>query len=55
VKILSGDKAENASVNSGMQPDLWANSGVQQPHFPLTGKSGINFYLEDPSNPQEYF
>jgi hypothetical protein len=38
-----------------MQPDVWANSGAEQPHFPYTGKPGINVDLEDPSNPLEYF
>jgi hypothetical protein len=38
-----------------MQPDVWANSGVQQPRFPFTGKPGINVHSEDPSNLREYF
>jgi hypothetical protein len=38
-----------------MHPDVWTNSGVEQPCFPFTGKPGINAVLEDPSNPLEYF
>jgi hypothetical protein len=37
-----------------MQPDIRANSGAEQPHFPFTGKTGINVDLEDPSNPLGY-
>jgi hypothetical protein len=52
---VSSDEAENVSDTSSMQPDIYANSGAQLPHFPFTGKPGINVYLEDPSNPLEYF
>jgi hypothetical protein len=45
----SSDEAENVSDNSSMQPDVWAHSGAERPHFPL------NVDLEDPSNPLEYF
>jgi hypothetical protein len=48
-------EAENISVNSSMQTDIWANSGAEQPRFPFTGKPGINIDLEDPHNPLEYF
>jgi hypothetical protein len=34
-----------------MQLDIWGNSGAEQPHFPFTGKPGINVVLEDLSNP----
>jgi hypothetical protein len=61
VNILSGgeqsvssDKVENVSNNSGMQSDVWANSGAERPRFPFTGKPGINVDLEDPNNPLEY-
>jgi hypothetical protein len=57
VKILLGgeqsvsfDEAENVSDDSGTQPDAWANSGAERPHFPFTGKPGINVDLEDPRN-----
>jgi hypothetical protein len=62
VKILSGgeqsvssDQPENVSDNNSMQPNVWTNSGAEQPRFPFTGKSGINVYLEEPSNPLQYF
>jgi hypothetical protein len=49
VKILSGDEqsvssdeAKNISDSSSMQPDVWSNSGAQQPHLPFIGKHGIN-------------
>jgi hypothetical protein len=38
-----------------MQHGIWARSGAVQPHFPFTGKPGINIDLEDTSNPPEYF
>jgi hypothetical protein len=52
---VSSAEAENVSDNRGMQPDIWANSGAEQPRFPFTGRPGINVDLEDPSNPLEYF
>jgi hypothetical protein len=52
---VSSDEAENLSNNSSKQPDILANSGVERPRFPFTGKPGINVDLEDPSNPLEYF
>jgi hypothetical protein len=52
---VSSDEAENVSDNSSMQPDVWAESGAKQPHFPFTAKPGINVDLEDPSNSLEYF
>jgi hypothetical protein len=52
---VSSDDAENVSDNSTMQLDAWANSGAERPHFPFTGKHGINVDLEDPRNPMEYF
>jgi hypothetical protein len=45
---------ENASDNSSRQHSIWTKSGAERPHFPFTGKSGINVDLEDPSNPLEY-
>jgi hypothetical protein len=36
-----------------MQPDIWANSGAEWPHFPFTGKPGKNVDLEGLSNPLE--
>jgi hypothetical protein len=53
-QTVSSDEAENVSDNSSMQPDVWAHSSAEQPHFPFTGKPGINSDLEDPSNPLEY-
>jgi hypothetical protein len=50
---LAGE--QSVSDNSSMQPDLQANSCAEGPHFPFTGKPGINVDLEDPSNPLEYF
>jgi hypothetical protein len=52
---VSSDGAENVSDNSSMQPDVQVNSGAERPHFPFTGKPGINVDLEDPSKPLEYF
>jgi hypothetical protein len=37
-----------------MQRGTWAKSGAEQPHFPFTGKRGLNFD-EDLNNPLEYF
>jgi hypothetical protein len=51
---VSSDEAENVSDNSSMQPDIWPNSGAEQPDFPFTGKPGINVD-EHPNNPLEYF
>jgi hypothetical protein len=53
-QCVSSDEAENVSNNSRLQPDIWKNSGAERPHFPFTGKHGINIDLEDPSNPLEY-
>jgi hypothetical protein len=50
VKISLGDE-QSVSSNSSMEPDAWANSGAERPHFPFTGKPGINVDLEEPSNP----
>jgi hypothetical protein len=36
-----------------MQHGIWAKSGAEQPHFPFTGKPGINVDLKCP--PLEYF
>jgi hypothetical protein len=55
VKISVGGEAENVSNNGSLQPDVQANSGTERPHFPFTGKPGINVDLEDPSNSLEYF
>jgi hypothetical protein len=52
---VGGDEAESVSNNGSLQPDVQANSGAERPHFPFTGKPGINVDLEDPSNPLEYF
>jgi hypothetical protein len=38
-----------------MQHGIWAKSGAERPHFPYTGKPGINVDLEDFSNALEYF
>jgi hypothetical protein len=43
---VTSDKVENLSNNSSMQPDIWANSGAGRPHFPFTGKPGINVDLD---------
>jgi hypothetical protein len=51
---VSSDEEESVS-DSSVQHGVWAKSGAERPHFPLTGKPGINVYLEDPSNPLEYF
>jgi hypothetical protein len=62
VKILLGgeqsvnsDEAENVIDNSSTQPDVWANSDAERPHFPFTGNPSINVDIEDPSNLLEYF
>jgi hypothetical protein len=34
---------------------IWAKSGAEEPHFPFTGKPGINTDLEDPTNTLKYF
>jgi hypothetical protein len=52
---VSSDEGENISDNSSMQHGIWAESSAKQPHFPFTGKPGINVHLEDPSNPLIYF
>jgi hypothetical protein len=52
---VSSDEAQNVSDDSSMQPDVWANSGAERPHFPFTGKPGIDIDLEDPSNPPGIF
>jgi hypothetical protein len=52
---VSSDEAENVSDNNSMQLDEWANSDAERPRFPFIGKPGINFDLEDPSNPLGYF
>jgi hypothetical protein len=51
---VSSDETENVSDNSSMQLDVGEISGTEQPHFPFTGKPGINVDLEDHSNPLEY-
>jgi hypothetical protein len=38
-----------------MQHGIWVKPGGECPHFPFTGKPGIDVELEDPSNPLEYF
>jgi hypothetical protein len=48
---VSSDEEENVSDSSSMQHSIWLKSGAEQPHFPFTGKPGINVELEDPSNP----
>jgi hypothetical protein len=48
---VSSDEEENVSDNGTMQHGVWAKSGAELPHFPFTGKHGINVDLEDPSNP----
>jgi hypothetical protein len=48
---VSSNEAEYVSHNKSMQPDVWTNSGAQQPRFPFTGKPGINVDSKDPSNP----
>jgi hypothetical protein len=52
---VSSDEEENISYNSGMQHDIWAETGAERPHFPFTSKHGINVDFEGPSNPLEYF
>jgi hypothetical protein len=52
---VSSNEAENVSNISSMQPDVWANSGAEWPHFSFTGEPGINVDLEDTSIPLEYF
>jgi hypothetical protein len=42
---VGSDEAKNVSDNSSMQPDVWANLGAERPHFPFTGKPGINIDL----------
>jgi hypothetical protein len=58
VKILScgeqsvnSDEEENVSDSSSMQHGIWTKSGCERPHFPFTGKTGINVDLECLSNP----
>jgi hypothetical protein len=52
---VSSDEEENVSDKSSMQHGIWAKSSAERPHFPFTGKPGINVDLEDPSNPPAYF
>jgi hypothetical protein len=52
---ISSDEEEIVNDNSSMQQGIWAMSGAERPCFPFTGKPGINFDLEDPSKPLEYF
>jgi hypothetical protein len=52
---VSSNEEENVGDNSSMQHGIWAKSGAEQPHFPFTGKPGINVDLEDPSNTLKYF
>jgi hypothetical protein len=51
----SSNEEGNVSDSTSMQHGVWAKSGADWPHFPFTGKHGINFDLVDPSNPLEYF
>jgi hypothetical protein len=46
---VSGVMKKKMSVmdNSSMQHGIRAKSGAEQPHFPFTGKPGINVDLED--------
>jgi hypothetical protein len=48
-------KQKMSATPVAVQPDVWTNSGAERPRFPFTGKPGINFDLDDPSNPFEYF
>jgi hypothetical protein len=47
---VSSDE-ENVSDKSITQPNVWVNSGPEQPHFPFSGKPGMNVDLHEPSNP----
>jgi hypothetical protein len=42
--MIGIDEGENVSDNCSMQHGIWAKS---QPHFPFTGKPGINVDAED--------
>jgi hypothetical protein len=46
---------EDVSDNSGMQHGTWTKLGAGQPHFPFSGKPGLNVGFKDPTNPLEYF
>jgi hypothetical protein len=61
VKIVSYDEQsvssdeENMNDTSSMQHGICAMSGAKRPHFPFTGKPGINVDLEDPIYPPGIF
>jgi hypothetical protein len=62
VDMLSGserrentDDEDNANDKSDMQYDTWTRVGAERPHFPFSGKPGINDDSEDCTNPLEYF
>jgi hypothetical protein len=50
----SSEEEENVGDNSNMQHAVWAESGAERTHFPLTGKPGIYVDLEDPCKTLEY-
>jgi hypothetical protein len=46
---------DNANDGSSMHHGIWTKSGAKQPHFPFTGRPGMNIVLEHLINSLEYF
>jgi hypothetical protein len=38
-----------------MQHETWTKVGADLPHFPFSGKPGLNVYLDGPNNLLDYF
>lgn len=61
VKIWSSSKQgvstddEYVSNDSDMKHDTGIKFDIESPHFPFRGRPDLNFDLEDPNNPMEYF
>jgi hypothetical protein len=62
VKFLSGSKQsdssddkDNVNYDSDIQHGTWTKVGTEWPHFPFSGKPGLNIDIEDPNNLLDYF
>jgi hypothetical protein len=51
----SSDDEDNVTDDSDMQYEAWTELGAERPHFPFSGKPGLNGQLEDPNNLLDYF
>jgi hypothetical protein len=51
----SSDDEDNVNDDSDMQHGTWTKVGAERPHFPFSGKPGLNVHLEDPNNLLDYF